>query len=65
MNKGNIPWFVIKKLRASLALWVVGTANPFGQDIGDFILEVAEEAGIDADAPEDAWEEMGGKVFKK
>lgn len=64
-TRKNIPWAIVKRLRASLALWVVGTANPFGQSIDDFVLEVAKEVGIDSENSEDAWKEMGGKIFKK
>lgn len=62
---GKIPWPVIQRLRRNLGVWILGVTNPFDQDIGEMICEVATDAGITTDNPEDAWEAMGGKLFTK
>ncbi len=63
--RSNIPWAVVCRLRRNLGYWIATKANPFGQDIEEMILEVGKENGVDTDDPEEAWEKMGGKVFKK
>jgi len=63
ITDGRIPWIVVQKLRSNLGLWISGAANPFTQDITEFVMEVAKEKGIRASTPEDAWEAMGGQLF--
>jgi len=61
---GQVPWAVVQRLRRGLAIWVSGIANPFNQGIEEMILEAAAEQGIAAGDAEEAWTQMGGKVFK-
>lgn len=61
----NIPWAIVCRLRRDLGYWIATKVNPFGKDIEEMVLEVASESGIKSDDPEEAWEKMGGKIFKK
>ncbi len=64
-TSGKVPWFVVQRLRRDLACWIAGAANPFQADIDDAILEIAEENGVVADSPQEAWKGMGGTIFTK
>lgn len=61
---GKIPWPIVQRLRRNLSVWVSGVANAFGADIEDAILEVAKAEGLAEDSAEDAWEAMGGTLFR-
>lgn len=63
IKSGKIPWPIIKKLRAGLALWIGKAANPFREDIEKVILEVAKENGLKNRSADAAWKAMGGKLF--
>lgn len=63
--RGNIPWAIVCRLRRNLSRWIVGVSNPFLEDIEEMVLDVSIEEGLNTDDPEEAWEKMGGKVFKK
>jgi hypothetical protein len=63
--KSKIPWAVVCRLRRDLGYWIATKVNPFGKNIEEMVLEVAKEAGVVADDPEEAWEKMGGKIFTK
>jgi len=60
---GKIPWAIVQRLRRNLGMWIVGSASPFTQDIEEMVLEVASEQSITVDDAEEAWKEMGGKLF--
>lgn len=62
---GKIPWAVVLRLRRGLGQWITTACNPFDQPIEEMVLEVAEEAGISATDPEEAWKKMGGTIFGK
>ncbi|MFC1663355.1 hypothetical protein ACFL04_04315 [Patescibacteria group bacterium] len=62
---GKIPWTVIRKLQANLAIWAAGQSNPFSQGIEDMVLEVARNNDITTDDPGQAWIKMGGKILNK
>lgn len=63
---GQVPWPVILRLRKKLGGWIANAAaEPFGQDIGDMVLDVAHENGYKGDDAEEAWEFMGGKLMNK
>jgi hypothetical protein len=61
---GKIPWPIVLQLRRNLGKWIAGASNPFDQDIEEMIMEVASQEGIQTESPEEAWERMGGKLFK-
>ncbi|HBD25010.1 MAG: hypothetical protein UU11_C0007G0032 [Parcubacteria group bacterium GW2011_GWF2_40_69] len=61
---GHVPWAVVCRLRRNLGFWIATKVNRFGQDIEEAILDIAKEANIEADTPEEAWEAMGGKLFR-
>jgi len=63
--RGNVPWAIVCRLRRNLGQWIVRVSNPFLEDIEEMILSVSEEAGVSTDDTEDAWRQMGGKIFKK
>mgnify|MGYP000231632582 CR=1 FL=1 len=63
--KGSIPWPIVQRLRRSLKAWSFGITDPFGQDIEDMVIEVAEEQGHHYNDAESAWKAMGGKILKK
>jgi len=60
---GKIPWAIVQRLRRNLGMWIVGSTNPFTQDIEEMIIDVAAENSIISDDAEEAWEAMGGKLF--
>jgi hypothetical protein len=60
---GKIPWAIVQRLRRNLGMWIVGSTSPFTQDIEEMVLEVAAEQSIHTDDAEEAWQEMGGKLF--
>jgi hypothetical protein len=62
--RGTIPWPIILRLRAGLSTWIHQKLSPFGQDIDDFVLEVAKEQDVQTNDAEAAWEQMGGKLAK-
>lgn len=63
---GKIPWPIVLRLRKKLGGWIASTAaEPFGQDIGDMVLEVARAEGYEGDDAEEAWEFMGGKLMNR
>ena len=64
-TSGKIPWAVVCRLRQNLSAWIAGAANPFGADIEDAIVEIARGEGIRSTDPGDAWEAMGGKIFRQ
>ena len=61
---GKVPWFVVRSLRKSLSSWALKNENPFSEDIGDAIISIAKDNGIETNDPETAWEKMGGTIFK-
>lgn len=62
---GSVPWPVVMRLRKDLRAWSWGATDPFGQSIGDMVMEVAEEQGLRCEDPESAWKAMGGKIKEK
>lgn len=63
---GKIPWPIVLRMRKNLGTWIGNAAaDPFGQDIGDMVLEVARTEGFTGDDPEAGWEFMGGKLMNK
>lgn len=65
ITDGKIPWAVIQRLQRNLGEWISSGENPFHQGIEEMILDVAKEHGIDqAEDAEDAWERLGGALFK-
>ncbi len=65
LKNKKIPWAVIQRLRRNLAVWSINSTNPFEENIGEMVLAVAEEQGVDAWSAEDAWVKMGGELFTK
>jgi hypothetical protein len=63
--RGAIPWPVVCRLRSDLARFSLGVFNPFDQNIEDMIMEVAKESGYKCFDAQEAWEEMGGKIFER
>lgn len=61
----KVPWVVVRRLRKDLSRFIVGSFNPFDEDIGEWINTIASEEGIKSSNPEDAWVKMGGKLSKK
>lgn len=63
---GKIPWPIVLRMRRNLGAWIGNAAaEPFGQDIGDMVLDVARAEGYGGDDAEGAWEFMGGKLLNE
>jgi len=65
ITNGKIPWAIIRRLERGLASWISGVINPFSEDIDQMVLMVAKEEGVIAESPEEAWQSLGGHLFRK
>lgn len=65
ITDGRIPWAIIQRLQRNLGEWISSGDDPFHQGIEEMILDVAKANGINQpDDAEDAWQRLGGTLFK-